>query len=275
MDTHSDPNTSVQPAQLSVNQTMMNQTTTDRTEMNNYKIPILSDRETDLTKIIPRMWLEQISEYIHITYNRNLDEMMDQGTDQMDPHTVYHIKGDVIWALGPKAKHKIMRGQWGRELKDVDLSGLLKLFKKTFIPARNFLHSRAQFFNIRQEDNETLDEYWKRLVDIERKCEFNRIKPEEIITYKFAATINDRKARDKFIKGPIQLQIVLEINEQDNYNRKYARNWDILPKRANPRPSVGPRKNQQRTVTPNHGQKSTTFNPSTASTGLTSTKRYY
>ena len=62
-----------------------------------------------------------------------------------------------------------MRGQWGRELKDVDLSKLLKLFKKTFIPARNVFQSRAQFFNINQEDNETLDEYWKRLVDIERK----------------------------------------------------------------------------------------------------------
>ena len=109
MDTHSDPNTSVQPAQLALNQTMMNQTTADRTEKNKYKIPILSDRETDLTKINPRMLWEQISDYIHLTYNRNLDEMMDQGTDQMDPHTVYHIKGYVIWALGPKAKHEIER----------------------------------------------------------------------------------------------------------------------------------------------------------------------
>ena len=55
------------------------------------------------------MWWEQISEYIHLTYNRNLEELMDQGVDQMDPHTVYHIKRDVIWALGPKAKHEIMR----------------------------------------------------------------------------------------------------------------------------------------------------------------------
>ena len=167
------------------------------------------------------MWWEQISEYIHLTYNRNLEEVMDQGVDQMDPHTVYHIKGDVIWALGPKARHEIMRGQWGKELKDIDLPEMLKLFKKTFIPARNVFHSRAQFFNIQQDENETLDEYWKRLVDIERKCEFNSITPEEIITYKFAATINDKKARDKFIKGPLKLQMVLETIEQDNYNRKY------------------------------------------------------
>ena len=163
MGNQTDPNTSVQTAQSATNQTMMNQATADRMEKNKYKIPILLDRETDLTKIKTRMWWEQISEYIHLTYNRNLDEMMDQGIDQMDPHTVYHIKGDVFWALGPKAKHEIMRGQLGRELKDVDLSELLKLFKKTFIPARNVFHSRAQFFNIKQEDNETLDEFWKRL----------------------------------------------------------------------------------------------------------------
>ena len=189
---------------------------------NKYKIRILSDRGTDLTKINPRMWWEQISEYIHLTYNRNLDEMMDQGTDQMDPFTVYHIKGDVIWALGPKAKNEIMRVQWGRELTDVDLSELLlKPFKKTFIPARDVFHSRDEFFNIKQEDNETLDEYWKRIVDIEKKCEFNRITKKKIITYKFAATINDEKAPNKFIKGPLKLQMVLETIEQDNYNRKY------------------------------------------------------
>ena len=57
------------------------------------------------------------------------------------------------------------------------------------MPTRNVFHSRAQLFNVKREEEETLDEYCKRLVDIERKCEFNRVTPEEIITYKFAATI--------------------------------------------------------------------------------------
>ena len=140
----------------------------------------------------------------------------------MDPHTTYHIKGAVIWALGPKAKHENMRGPWGKELRDISLQELLKFFKKTFLPIRNVFQSRAQFFSIRQENNETLDEHWKRLVDTERKCEFNSITPEDIITYKFAASINDKKARDKFIKGPLKLKLVLETIELDNYNRKYG-----------------------------------------------------
>ena len=123
------------------------------------------------------------------------------------------------WAQRPNTK---LRGQWGRELKDVRLPEILTLFKKTFLPARNEFHSRAQFFNIKQDDNETLDEYWKRLVDIERKCDFSNITAEEIITYKFAATIKDKRASDKLIKGPLKIQLVLETIELDNYNRKYG-----------------------------------------------------
>ena len=199
-----------------------NQTTSERAERSIYKIPILSDRETDLTKINPKLWWEQISEYTHLTYNQNLDENIDEGIEYMEPHTVYHIKGDDIWALDPKAKHEIMRGQWGRELKDVNLPDLLTLFEKSFLPVRNVFHSsRAQFFNMKQDDNETLDEYWKRLVDIERKCDLNKMTAEESIRYKFAATIKDERARDKFIKGPLKIQLVLETIELDNYNRKY------------------------------------------------------
>ena len=108
-------------------------------------------------------------------------------------------------ALGPNTKHKIMRGQGGRELKSVNLPDLLTLLKKTFLPAKNVFHSRAQFFNMKQDDNETVDEHWKGLVDIERKCDFNNITAEEIITYKFAAAFEDKKARDKFRKGPLKL----------------------------------------------------------------------
>ena len=91
---------------------------------------------------------------------------------------MYHMKGDVIWALGPKTEHEVMRCQ-------------------------NVFHSRAQFFNMIQDENETLDEYWKRSVDIERKCDINSITAGKIITYIFAATIKDKKARDNFIKGPL------------------------------------------------------------------------
>ena len=85
------------------------------------------------------------------------------------------------------------------------------------MPARNVFHSRAHFFNVKQEKEETLDEYGKRLVVIERNCEFNRIAPKELVTYQFAATIHDKKARDKFIRGLLELRTVLETIKLDIY----------------------------------------------------------
>ena len=67
--------------------TINNQTMSERTEKSKYKIPILSDRDTDLTKINPEMWWEQISEYIHLTYDRNLDEITEEGIEYMERTT--------------------------------------------------------------------------------------------------------------------------------------------------------------------------------------------
>ena len=39
-----------------------------------YKIPILSDRETDLTKTNQSMWCEQISEFIDLTDQKNMED---------------------------------------------------------------------------------------------------------------------------------------------------------------------------------------------------------
>ena len=92
MDTQTDPNTAEQSAWLSINQ---NQITTTEWMDKKFKVPILSDRVSDLTKINLRMWWEQISEYIDLTCHRNLDEVMDQGIEYLDAHTVYDIEDDV------------------------------------------------------------------------------------------------------------------------------------------------------------------------------------
>ena len=97
MENHTDPNSTEGGPNTSEQSTNNNQTTSEWMERSKYKIPILWGRETDLTKINPKMRWEQISEYIHSTYSRNLDEIIDQGTEYMDPHTVYHMKGDVIY----------------------------------------------------------------------------------------------------------------------------------------------------------------------------------
>ena len=142
-------------AQSNVEQDTQNVTNAERIEKSKYKIPIFTDRTTDLDKTDPKMWWEQIQQYIELTYERELEQTI------TDVQIQAKIKADLSWSLGPKAKFEIMRGQWGREFKDLTLEEIVTLFKKIFIPVRNTFHSRGQFFNAKQEQNETMDEYWK------------------------------------------------------------------------------------------------------------------
>ena len=51
-----DPNISEQSGQSEQSGTQNQSTTMEKMEENKYKIPILSDRESDSTKTNPRMW---------------------------------------------------------------------------------------------------------------------------------------------------------------------------------------------------------------------------
>ena len=132
------------------------------------------------------------------------------------PHNLSH-KRRYYLGFGPKSKTRDNEGSMRQRTKRRQFTrAVLKLFKKTFMPTRNVFHSMAHFFNVKRKK----EKHWEKLVDIKRKCEFNQITPEEIITHKFAASINDKKAPDEFIEGPSELRTVLETIELDNYNRK-------------------------------------------------------
>ena len=157
--------------------------TMERTERNKYNIPILSDRDTDLTKINPRVWWEQMSEYIDLTYHKNLEDLMDQGTETMDAHTAYHIKGDLcppeIPQQSPILQCEARRG---------GITG--QILEK----------AGGYREEVRVQPDNTRRSYHIQI----------------------AATIHDKKAQENFIKGPLELRTVLETIDVDNYNQKFG-----------------------------------------------------
>ena len=113
-----------------------------------------TNTEFQFCQIETQTWQKSIPVYDGISYISHIIKTWrpnEPGYRTHDAHTAYHIKGVVIWALGPKATNEIMRGQLGRDLKDVNLPELLKLFKKTFIPAQNVFHSRVVKCNMNQK----------------------------------------------------------------------------------------------------------------------------
>ena len=73
------------------------------------------------------------------------------------------------------------------------------------MPERNTYHSRGDFFWAKQEENELPDEHWKKLITLERKCEFK-----------------DKKLREKLIREKtLNLKTTIELITQDSYDRRH------------------------------------------------------
>ena len=58
---------------------------------------------------------------------------------------------------------------------------LIQLFREYYMPKRNTYHSRGDFFSAKQEENETPEEHWKKLITLEKTCDFKDIKQEDLL----------------------------------------------------------------------------------------------
>ena len=65
------------------------------------------------------------------------------------------------------------------------------------MPKRNTYHSRGDIFGAKQEENDTPEEHWKKLVTLEKNCEFKDIKHGDLIISKFITSITDKKTSRK------------------------------------------------------------------------------
>ena len=76
-----------------------------------------------------------------------------------------------------------------REPSSLPLYKLYTLFRLHFTPERNVQHSRADFFDLKREDGESAADVWKRILEIEKNCEFETITAAELLASKFLSVI--------------------------------------------------------------------------------------
>ena len=90
------------------------------------------------------------------------------------------------------------------------------------MPKRNTYHSRGDFFWAKQEDNETPEEHWRKLVSLEKNCEFKDIKQEDLLKSKFITSITDKKLREKLIREKtLNLKTAMDLVTQDSYEKRH------------------------------------------------------
>ena len=51
-----------------------------------------------------------------------------------------------------------------------------------------------------KQSEETSEEFWRRLIEIEKECNFGTISAEELLISKFMTAITDKKLQDKKMK---------------------------------------------------------------------------
>ena len=99
------------------------------------------------------------------------------------------IKYIFIWALGEAAVTEMTKTVRDNDPNKMNNSQLYALFRLHFIPERTKLHSRADFFGITRELNETAEDALTRNLQTEKNCEFDRVTPAELIASKFSSLI--------------------------------------------------------------------------------------
>ena len=132
------------------------------------------------------------------------------------------IRQDFNWGAGPSAIETITKGKFNTEPDTINTERLIQLFKDYYMPKRNTYHSRGDFFWAKQEENETPEEQWRKLVSLEKNCEFKDIKQEDLLISKFITSITDKKLWEKLIREKtLNRKNTMDPITQDSYEKRH------------------------------------------------------
>ena len=137
------------------------------------------------------MWWRKFVQYIKMTKEIELSnltnnkEILPQFRDQLK----LEIKDIFLWAVGQTANTEMTKTVRERKPSSRPLYNLYTLFRLHFTPERNVQHSRADFFDLKRGNGEAAADVWKRILEVEKNCEFGAIIAAELLASKFLSLI--------------------------------------------------------------------------------------
>ena len=136
-----------------------------------------------------------------------------------------NIQEDFIWGVGPESLYQNFRAEYKTQPDSIKILDLIRLFTELYMPKQNTYHNRGYFFWAKQTDEETPEEFWRRVIDIEKECNFNTISAEELLISKYMTAITDKKLRDKIMKEKtLEMKKTTELIKQNKYEKKNKKN---------------------------------------------------
>ena len=166
----------------------------------NIIVPTLETKTTDANPVFtPRQWLErfkQLTKQEHkpdITLLLKGEEITDSGWAAKEQSK----QEDFIRGVGPEALFQITRAKYKTDPDSIKIKDLIRLYTEYYLPKRNTYRNRRDFFWAKQSEEETPEEFWRRLIEIEEECNFGIILDEELLISKHLTAITDKKLRVK------------------------------------------------------------------------------
>ena len=130
------------------------------------------------------MWWRKFVQYIKMTKDLDLSKMtnnkeiLPQYRDQLE----MEIKDIFLWAIRQNAITEMTKTVREKEPSSLPLYKLYTLlFRLHFTPERNFQHSRADFSDLKRKDGKSAADVWKRVLEVEKNCEFETITAAELL----------------------------------------------------------------------------------------------
>ena len=196
------------------------------TTKSNILLLYLEDTGLDGKKLYtPKEWTERLGHYIKRIHDIDIKPALSGETMPTSNEWTAkepEIRRDFIWGAGPSAIETITKGEFNTDPDTINTERLIQLFKDYYMPKRNTYHSRGDFFWAKQEDNETPEEHWRKLVSLEKNCEFKDIKQEDLLISKFITSITDKKLWEKLIpEKTVNLKTTMDLVTQDSYEKRH------------------------------------------------------
>ena len=191
-------------------------------------VPNLETKVTDGNPVFtPRQWLERFRQFCKREHKIDITPLLkgENITDANWNGKEQAVQEDFIWGVGPEAIYQITRAEYKTEPDSIKRKDLIRLFTEFYMPKRNTYHNRGDFFWAKQTEDETPEEFRRRLIEIEKECNFNAISAEELLISKYMTAIIDKKLRDKIMKEKtLELKKIIELIKQNTYEKKNKKN---------------------------------------------------
>ena len=127
----------------------------------------------------PRQWLEQFRQFTKREHKIDITPLIKGDvTDSGWSGKEDLIQEDFIWAVGLEALYQITRAEYKTEPDSIKVKDLNRLFTEYYLPKRNTYHNGGDFFWANQTEEESPEEFWRRLIEIEKECNSIQFRPK-------------------------------------------------------------------------------------------------